>query len=60
MESKGWSCSEEDACAEVNEEDGCCGSRGQGLRPQSDSGEWVKGGAVWTENSTGWQTQVRR
>lgn len=27
--------------------------QGQGLRPQSDSGEWIKGGAVCTENGSG-------
>lgn len=29
-------------CAEANEEDGCCGGRGPGLRFQSASGKWIK------------------
>lgn len=38
----GWRCGEEDVCAEANEEDGCCGGRGPGLRFQSASGKWIK------------------
>lgn len=40
IEGKGWRCGEEDACA--GEEDVRSGGSGQSLRPQSDSGEWIK------------------
>lgn len=54
IESKGWRCGEEDACA--SEEDVCSGGSSRSVRPQSDSGEWIKGGAMWTENDTRWHT----